>query len=126
MVSLQDGSAYHPVVCTVSLGASLCLDIFKSKEDGAVDPEPAWSILQEPRSLLVTTLDLYTEYLHGIADVAEDTELSEDTVANWAHLRSPAAFSEGRNIRGTRTSLTYRDVMEVSKLGNKLRLFGKK
>ena len=110
----------------MSLGASLCLDIFRSKEDGAVDLEPAWRILQEPRSLLVTTLDLYNDYLHGIADVTEDTELSEATVANWAHLRSPTAFPEGRNIRGTRTSLTYRDVMEVSRLGNKLRLFGKK
>ena len=109
----------------MSLGASLCLDIFKSKEDGAVDPEPSWRILQEPRSLLITTLDLYNDYLHGIADATEETELSEDTVANWGHLRSTTAFPGGRNIRGTRTSLTYRDVMEVSRLGNKLRLFGK-
>ena len=110
----------------MSLGASLCLDIFKSKEDGAMDSEPAWRILQEPRSLLITTLDLYNDYLHGIADVTEDTELSRDTVANWDYLRSPNDFSEGRNVRGTRTSLTYRDVMAVSKLGSKLRLFGKK
>ena len=109
----------------MSLGASLCLDIFKSKEDGAMDPEPAWRILQEPRSLLITTLDLYNDYLHGIADVTEDTELSKDTVANWDYLRSND-FSEGRNVRRTRTSLTYRDVMAVSKLGSKLRLFGKK
>ena len=121
----QDGAAYHPVVCTVSLGASLCLNIYRSKEDGALDPEPAWRILQEPRSLLITTEDLYTEYLHGIADLDEDVDLSETTIANWALLRSPAAFETGRNRRQTRTSLTYRDVMKVSKLGNKLGLLRK-
>ncbi|ORY63414.1 uncharacterized protein BCR38DRAFT_410342 [Pseudomassariella vexata] len=122
----KDGSAYHPIVCTVSLGASLCLDIYKSKEDGALDPAPAWRILQEPRSLLITTDDLYTEYLHGIADSIEDTNLSESTVANWNMLRSSHTFTEGRNVRSTRTSLTYRDVLKVSKLGNKLGMFQKK
>ena len=59
-----------------------------------MDSEPAWRILQEPRSLLITTLDLYNDYLHGIADVTEDTELFRDTVANWDYLRSPNDFSE--------------------------------
>ncbi|KAI4869493.1 hypothetical protein F4820DRAFT_444091 [Hypoxylon rubiginosum] len=73
----KDGAAYHPVVCTVSLSASLCLNIHKTRDDGTLDPEPAWRILQEPRSLLITTAALYTDFLHGIADVAEDIELSE-------------------------------------------------
>ncbi|KAK6081688.1 calpain [Seiridium cupressi] len=122
----KDGSAYHPVVCTVSLGASLCLNIHKSKEDGALDPNPVWRILQEPRSLLVTTADLYTEYLHGIADITEDVGLSEDTVSNWQLLRSSDEFTEGRNARSTRTSLTYRDVLKVSKLGNRFAMFQKR
>ncbi|KAI1502248.1 Alkbh6 protein [Biscogniauxia marginata] len=122
----KDGSAYHPVVCTVSLGASLCLDIHKTKEDGTLEAEPAWRILQEPRSLLITTADLYTQFLHGIADITEDVELSEKTIANWTLLRSSADFQDGRNMRKTRTSLTYRDVMNVSKLGNKLGMFLKK
>lgn len=120
LISQQDGAAYHPVVCTVSLGASLCLHIYRSKEDGALDPEPAWRILQEPRSLLVTTGDLYTEYLHGISDIDEDVNLSGQTVANWDCLGSPGDFQDGRNRRSTRTSLTYRDVLKVSKLANKL------
>lgn len=115
----KDGSAYHPVVCTVSLGASLCLNIYKTKDDGALDPDPAWRILQEPRSLLITTQDVYTEYLHGIADISEDLDLSESTIANWSLLRSGETFATGQNSRATRTSLTYRDVMQVSKLGNK-------
>ncbi|PNH63879.1 hypothetical protein VD0001_g9025 [Verticillium dahliae] len=120
----KDGSAYHPVVCTVSLGASLCLNLHQSKDDGALDPKPIWRILQEPRSLLITTDALYTDYLHGIADLEQDVELSADTVANWALLGSPESFSEGHNVRATRTSLTYRDVMKVSKLGSKFGFLG--
>ncbi|KAG5748027.1 hypothetical protein H9Q69_006507 [Fusarium xylarioides] len=105
---------------TVSLGASLCLNLHRSKEDGALDPEPAWRILQEPRSLLITAGELYTDYLHGIADIEEDVDLSAETVANWDLLGSPGVYANGRNIRQTRTSLTYRDVLQVSKVANKL------
>lgn len=119
----KDGSAYHPVVCTVSLGASLCLDIYTSKEDGVLNPKPAYKILQEPRSLLISTDDVYTEYLHGIADVEEDVHLSADTIVNWDMLRDPKTFVDGQNQRSTRTSLTYRDVLKVSKLGNNLGKF---
>jgi len=116
----KDGSAYYPVVCTVSLGSSLCLNLYKSKDDGALDPEPVWRILQEPRSLLITTADLYSEYLHGIEPISADVDVSEQTIANWDLLRSPSLFQDGLNQRQTRTSLTYRDVLKVSKLGNKL------
>lgn len=122
----KDGTAYHPVVCTVSLGASLCLDIYTSKEDGALNAEPAYKILQEPRSLLISTDDIYTKYLHGIADVEEDKRLSADTIVNWEMLRNPEAFVNGQNQRATRTSLTYRDVLKVSKLGNNLGKFLKR
>lgn len=114
------------MVCTVSLGASLCLNIYKSKDDGALDPDPAWRILQEPRSLLITTEDLYDEYLHGIANIEEDAGLSSETVANWDLLGSKQDFQSGCNPRKTRTSLTYRDVRKVSKLGNKLSGFLKR
>ena len=123
----KDGAAYHPVVCTVSLGSSLCLNIHKSKEDGALDPEPVWRILQEPRSLLITTADLYTEYLHGIDPLSADVNMSEQTIANWSLLREPSLYENGENQRGLRVSLTYRDVLKVSKLGSKLGpLFGRR
>ncbi|KAF4468715.1 alkylated DNA repair alkB like 6 [Fusarium albosuccineum] len=112
--------------CYVSLGASLCLNLHRSKDDGALDPVPAWRILQEPRSLLITTDQLYTDYLHGIADIGEDVDLTADTVANWELLRSPDAYASGRNVRQTRTSLTYRDVLQVSKVANKLGMFLKR
>lgn len=113
-------------MCTVSLGASLCLNLYRSKDDGALDPEPAWRILQEPRSLLVTTESLYTDYLHGIADLEEDVNLSADGIVNWPLLRDPEAFVGGRNPRQIRTSLTYRDVLKVSKIGSKLGMFAKR
>jgi len=116
----KDGAAYYPVVCTVSLGSSLCLNIHKCKEDSALDPEPAWRILQEPRSLLITTRDLYTEYLHGIDAISADVNLSQQTVANWTLLQSPSLYQNGSHERQMRVSLTYRDVLKVSKLGNKL------
>ena len=110
----------------MSLGASLCLNLHKSQDDGALDPVPVWRILQEPRSLLITTDALYTDYLHGIADIEEDVDLSVETVANWDLLGAPGDFVSGTNIRGTRTSLTYRDVIQVTKLGAKFGLFGKR
>ncbi|ESA43355.1 hypothetical protein GE21DRAFT_4707 [Neurospora crassa] len=116
----KDGAAYHPVVCTVSLGSSLCLNLYKAKEDGALDSEPVWRILQEPRSLLITTADLYTEYLHGIDPLSADVNMSERTIANWSLLREPSLYQNGENQRGVRVSLTYRDVLKVSKLGSKL------
>ncbi|KAH6896559.1 hypothetical protein B0T10DRAFT_556434 [Thelonectria olida] len=122
----KDGAAYWPVVCTVSLGASLCLNLYRSKDDGALDPEPAWRILQEPRSLLITTDQLYTDYLHGIADIEQDVDLSADTIANWPLLGDVGAFADGLNIRQTRTSLTYRDVLQVSKAASKLGMFLKR
>jgi alkylated DNA repair protein alkB homolog 6 len=122
----KDGPAYHPVVCTVSLGASLCLDVYGSNDDGTRESNPRWRIFQEPRSLLITTGDLYTEYLHGIADLGADVDLHEGTIANWSLLRSPHLIWQGTNERQTRTSLTYRDVIKVSKLGSKIGIFGRR
>lgn len=119
----KDGAAYYPLVCTISLGASLCLNIHSSKEDGALEPESAYRILQEPRSLLITTDDLYTQYLHGIADIQADVGLSRETVSNWDMLRTPEDFSTGVNQRSVRTSLTYRDVLKVSRLGSNIGKF---
>ena len=121
----KDGSAYHPVVCTVSLGSSLCLDIYITGEDGTTPSKPLWRILQEPRSILVTTGELYSDYLHGIAEVKEDINLGPQTVSNWALLRSPGEIRGGKIERKTRVSLTYRDVIKVSQLGAKLGIFGK-
>ncbi len=124
----EDGSAYHPVVATVSLGSSVVLDVTeKANHEGTVnsDGRRSWRILQEPRSLLVTTGSAYTDTLHGIAEVKEDLDLRPETVANWDLLGNQESVIErgGRNERETRISLTFRDVLKVSKVG--MKIFGK-
>ncbi|KAF2118021.1 hypothetical protein BDV96DRAFT_611575 [Lophiotrema nucula] len=79
-------------------------------------------ILQESRSLLITTSSAYTDLLHGIAPVDVDEDLSPDTIANWYLLAEPYVFEEagGKNERATRISLTYRDVLKVSSAASKV------
>lgn len=123
----KDGGAYHPVVCTISLGSALCLDLYSTTEDGTRKAKPKWRIFQEPRSLLITTSEVYTDFMHGIDSATEDVDLGPSTIANWDLLRAPQAILDGRSERQTRTSLTYRDVLKVSKLGGKLgSMFGKR
>lgn len=113
---MQDGDAYYAAVATVSLGSSLCLNLYQNRTDGALNPQPVTRILQEPRSLLVTTNKLYRDYLHGIEGFMEDNHLNPETVANWHLLGSTTLLEGGCNVRQTRYSLTYRDVVKVSKL----------
>ena len=127
----EDGAAYHPLVATVSLGGSVVLNVdLKRAEDGESTGEKgvkerSWRILQEPRSLLVTTGSAYVDTLHGIADIFEDSGLDKVTIANWDLLADSSSFAAdgGRNKRTTRISLTYRDVRKVSSVGSKI--FGK-
>ena len=131
----EDGGAYYPVVATVSLSGSLVLDVTAKPftggeyeddgDDTTVVPRRSWRVFQEPRSLLITTGSAYSETLHGIADVTEDVDLYEQTVANWDLLgdRQAIEANGGRVERTTRISLTYRDVKKVSAAGAKL--FGK-
>lgn len=139
----EDGDAYAPMVATVSLGGSLCLDIthkptsakgcagegidmgsnqhVKENMQAASHALPI-RIFQEPRSLLLTTCDAYRNLMHGIAPIEFDEDLNGDTVANWNLLGDPGIITEanGRNLRTTRTSLTYRDVLKVSSAASKV------
>jgi len=93
----KDGAAYHPVVCTVSLGSSLCLEVYDTKDNGTTENKPKWKIVQEPRSLLITTGEIYTDYLHGIAEVEEEVDVEPTNVSNWELLRSTEDIIDGRN-----------------------------
>lgn len=136
----EDGPAYHPLVATVSLGAPIILDIYDKESKGQhgeeskcemdLDPSgkrdrtPRFRILQEPRSLLVTRGQMYTEFLHGIAEKVMDEDLGPSTVCNWELLGERDTFWGGFYERSTRTSLTFRDVMKVAKMGNSLKFLG--
>lgn len=121
----KDGPAYFPMVCTISLGTALCLDLYETRSDGTRDTQAFAKILQEPRSLLITTDLLYTDYMHGITEQIEDKNLNSTTVANWDLLRSRDDLIEGCVLRKTRTSLTYRDVIKVASV-KKFGIFGKR
>jgi len=81
-------------------------------------------IFQEPRSLLITTGRAYRDLMHGIASIEIDEDLNAETVANWGLLseegRKAVEENGGRNVRGTRVSLTYRDVIKVSKAASRI------
>lgn len=116
----EDGDAYHPVVATVSLGSHTVLDIKTKKNDVTgenLGEVPGWRVLQEPRSLLITTRELYTGCLHGISEVKIDEDLGDKIIANWNLLGDRTPFAGGQAARKPRVSLTFRDVIRVKKLG---------
>ncbi|OJD36291.1 alkbh6 protein [Diplodia corticola] len=136
----EDGDAYAPVVATVSLGGTVVLEVTPKPgwpegegKDKADEPSAEksggptqWRIICEPRSLLITTQSAYTTTLHGIPSVDVDTNLGPETVANWSLLGNPQPYTDagGKNERGTRVSLTYRDVLKVSKAGGLGKMLG--
>lgn len=95
-----------------------------------VDPTPVLSVLLEPRSVIITTASLYTSHLHGIQEVEEDNIVTSGDgqvplvgglgtpIANWGMLlnetKSSVMRSGGVLTRGTRYSLTCRDVEKVA------------
>ncbi|KAJ5278974.1 Oxoglutarate/iron-dependent dioxygenase [Penicillium angulare] len=129
----EDGAAYYPLVATVSLGAPIVLDIYeKNPREGAEETDgvmdfhgrPRFRILQERRSLLIMRGKLYTDSLHGIAESTRDEDLGPHSICNWDLLREKAPYEGGWVMRETRTSLTYRDVLKVAKMGNTLKFLG--
>lgn len=112
----EDGAAYAPVVATVSLGAPIVLDVYEKAVDGEAQREIKHRVLQEPGSLLVTTGEAYESLLHGISPITKDENLN--AVINWELLGDKERFEPmqgGAIERQTRISLTYRDVLKVSK-----------
>lgn len=100
------------------------LDVYRKPEPGeGLSEEPERRILQEPGSLLVSTGEMYEGYLHGIGSVEVDEGLhgGEGGVCNWEMLgeewRGRIEAEGGRWRRGTRLSLTFRDVIRVKKFG---------
>lgn len=116
----EDGAAYYPLVATVSLGAPIVLDLYPK---GGDSERAQFRILQERRSLLVTRKRIYTDFLHGIKETEREEEIGPGTVCNWELLREREGFEGGSFDRGTRVSLTYRDVLKVAKMGNTMMKF---
>lgn len=109
-----------------------------SSKPRPIYPTPVVSLLLEPRSLVITTSDLYCSHLHGIDGVEDDLIAAHPSsndpqpdnleekdvsapvrVANWEMLGGDTeeliqAVREGGVVkRGIRTSLTCRVVERV-------------
>ncbi|KAJ9626788.1 hypothetical protein H2204_009933 [Knufia peltigerae] len=121
----EDGPAYAPITATVSLGSHTVLEIYKKNEMGEREARPAWRILQEPRSLLVTRGDMYAQTLHGISEIVVDETVTPDQIANWELVEEKDAYRSGNAERRTRISLTLRDVTKVAKLGGAMKFMSK-
>lgn len=115
----QDGPAYHPVVATLSLGSHTVMHYYDLPAR-----EPVLSLLLEPRSLVITTQEQYTAHAHGIDSVTQDRVgefewANSEMVGSGLGGRGEEGASsdpptEGEALpRGTRYSLTFRDVARV-------------
>eukprot|EP00761_Pharyngomonas_kirbyi_P008542 gb/GECH01008554.1/.p1 GENE.gb/GECH01008554.1/~~gb/GECH01008554.1/.p1 ORF type:complete len:257 (+),score=51.07 gb/GECH01008554.1/:1-771(+) len=118
----EDGPIYEPMVCILSLESGISLQ-FKphrrhiepqnsnppsSSTSAQEIPRQNFSIYLKPRSLLVFSHDVYTEYLHGI----EEKEI--DQIDEQCMNLKLAQLKPGTNIkRNRRVSLTVRVVKKV-------------
>ena len=120
----EDGGAYYSVVATVSLGSSIVFDVYDKSSDvnGMRQDMQRWRIIQEPRSLLITAEDVYKKHLHGISETNVDRNLNSESISNWEMLGCKEDYKVGIKERGTRVSLTFRDVLEVKIIGKGLGL----
>ncbi|KAL5046219.1 hypothetical protein BDW71DRAFT_67859 [Aspergillus fruticulosus] len=132
----EDGAAYYPLVATLSLGGVVVLDLYEKNNHsscngddegngGGRTRQPKYRILQERRSLLVTRGGIYRNYLHGIAERHKEENLGPDSICNWELLGDVERFAEGWCERGTRVSLTYRDVLKVAKVGSTMKFLNR-
>lgn len=122
----EDGPAYYPITATVSLASHTVLEIYEKTATGEREQKPKWRILQEPRSLLVTTGDIYSTTLHGIAELQQDEDLNEASIANWDTLGNRELYMSGTVERQKRISLTFRDVLKVIRIGGSNKLLGRR
>ena len=95
----------------MNLGSHTVLNFYKLDERDKV----SFSLLLEPRSLLIQQGHIYENYLHGIDEKLED--VVDELMLNVNHKNDQLKQSLKRN---TRVSLTIRHVLKISKIKIKL------
>ncbi|XP_058793838.1 alpha-ketoglutarate-dependent dioxygenase alkB homolog 6 [Phymastichus coffea] len=116
----SDGPLFHPIVTTISCGSHTLLEFYKRFETENIEsPKRVFSLLLEPRSLLILQKELYHEYLHSI-DEREIDVIDKSDIKNL-YLCSQTYDKNQILNRTTRLSLTIRHVPKTSKLKLKLR-----
>ena len=121
-----DGGLYYPTVTTISLGTHTFLDFYKPVSDAEMvnlEERFMFSLLVEPRSLLILKEDMYNVYLHGIKEITEDL-VKSNLISNYPNLG--CVYTDCSVLqRDTRVSLTIRHVPKVLKI-NPNSLFNRK
>ncbi len=128
-----DGSLFYPTVSTISLGSHTLLDFyepFKDLEEGheenSFEKRYFFSLLLEPCSLLILKDKMYDVYLHGIKETAEDC-IDSSTILNFENLEQKEKYLNSMLVkRGTRVSLTIRNVSKIIKINKNLFFSNKK
>lgn len=99
----------------MSLLSPLLLRFYSKRGADDTPPQRRFSLVLEPRSLLIVAGDAYTNMLHGIDPVRE--ELVDDGVINAPpHLRGTVL------VRQRRVSLTIRHVLNTKDASRLIRL----
>ncbi|XP_050544741.1 alpha-ketoglutarate-dependent dioxygenase alkB homolog 6 [Daktulosphaira vitifoliae] len=111
-----DGSLFYPTITTISCGSQTVLNFYSANEiEGQTSnmTKKMYSLLLERRSLLILQEKMYNEYLHGI------DELKEDVVdKSLSNINSCSSDIKINSVipRGTRVSLTIRNIPKISKI----------
>ncbi|XP_061401458.1 alpha-ketoglutarate-dependent dioxygenase alkB homolog 6 [Musca vetustissima] len=124
-----DGPLFHPLIMTISCGSHTILQFSKrethdSSPEGTVEEnssgkrEVLFKLILEPRSLLILKDDLYSDYLHSIDEVESDVLC--DRICNYENCETTYKMGDCLT-RGTRISLTIRNVPKTTKM--KLKFF---
>lgn len=103
-----DGPLFFPTIATVSCGSHAVLQFLANNEKR----DKVCDLLLERCSLVVVKDDMYTKYLHSIAEVEGDLV---GGCANLQNCSRSYALNE-RLARETRVSLTIRHVPKVLKI----------
>lgn len=117
IMSHFDGPLFYPTISTISVESHTVLEFHMPRSEDhepGSRSEPSFKLFVEPRSLLILKDDLYHRYMHSISEIEED-DLGDPLIKNFP-------TRDEKIQRGTRFSLTIRNVPKTSKLKLK---FGK-
>jgi alkylated DNA repair protein alkB homolog 6 len=115
-------------VATISLGSHTVVNYYryvsqgdgskgvdpstKSSTRGSIDPDPIFTLLLEPRSLVVTRSKLYTNHLHGIDATTKDIFHLDQT----NEVNDSALAESGNGICVPATKVVNRELIEQETL----------
>lgn len=118
-----DGPLFFPLIMTISCGSHTILEFSKREKHNDGDSEETanvtskreilFKLILEPRSLLVLKNELYSDYLHSIEEVESDVLC--DKICNYENCETTYKMGDCLK-RGTRISLTIRNVPKTSKM----------